>query len=171
MSKFLSTSIIFLWIFLSSGCSTMPNQKNQIEAAHINIKLGMLYLEQGRVAIAKGKLLLAQKEAPQDAAVHDALGYFFSHTGELNAAKKHYLYAIKLSDEKGKFWHNYGKFLYQQGYYQQALGYFLRAARDINYLYVGEAYVDASKAAGKLQQDGLAGQYHAEAIAHGGKNG
>src|SRR3972149_9192130 len=167
LTKLPSITVVSLLIFLSSSCSTSPSQKNQIEAAHINVKLGLLYLQQNQVEIAKSKLLLACKQAPRDAEVHDALGYFFSHTGELNAATKQYLYAIKLADEKGVFWHNYGKFLYQQGYYQRALEYFLRAARDFNYLYVGDAYADASKAAGKLRQDNLAKKYHTEGGVHG----
>lgn len=161
----------FLLIFCASlifltGCSLIPNQKYNIEAANINAKLGVAYLEQNKIELAKNKLLIAFKQAPYNAKVCAALGYFFAHTGEPVLAEKYYLYAIKYADEKGEVWHNYGLFLYQQDHFQEALKYFLLAAKDINYLYVAKAYADASVAALKLKQNNLAQQYRREALLH-----
>lgn len=154
-------SLIFL-----IGCSLTPSQKYNIEAANINAKLGLAYLEQNKIEQAKNKLLIAFKQAPHDAKVHAALGYFFAHTGEPVLAEWYYLYAIKHADEKGSVWHDYGLFLYQQNRFQEALKYFLLAAKDISYLRVAKAYADASAAALKLEQNNLAQQYLREAFLH-----
>lgn len=166
MANFLFFILFSCWLFLSVGCSSIADEKNRVDVAHINVKLSLLYLRQGYVANAKSKILLAWKQAPRDAEVHDAIGYFFSNTGESKIADEHYLYAIKLAKEKGRFWHNYGKFLYRQGLNQQALTYFLRAANDLNYLYVSEAYVDASFAAKKINRNDLVEKYHEAAVSH-----
>jgi type IV pilus assembly protein PilF len=154
-------SLIFL-----TGCSLTTNQKYNVEAASINAKLGVAYLEQDKIEQAKNKLLIAFKQAPHDAKVHAALGYFFAHTGEPVLAEGYYLYAIKHADEKGAVWHDYGLFLYQQNRFQEAVKYFLLAAKDINYLYVAKAYADASAVALKLEQNNLAQQYRREALLH-----
>ena len=155
----------FIISILLTGCSA--KQKYNIEAANINARLGLAYLQQNKIELAKSKLLIAKKQAPYDAKVQEALGYFFSHTGEPVLAEKNYLCAIKYSHEKGAAWHNYGLFLYEQKRYEESLSYFLLAAKDVNYLFVAKAYADASFAAIKLKQYDLAGQYRKDAILHG----
>lgn len=151
---------IFISLFFLAGCGLTVDQKYyNVAAANINARLGIAYLQQNKIEIAKRKLLLAQKQAPYAAKVHAALGYFFAHTGEPVFAEKHYLYAIKCSHEKGGVWHDYGIFLSQQKRYREALRYFLLAARDVDYLFVAKAYVDASNAALQLKQKNLAQQY------------
>lgn len=160
--------VIFLWVLLLASCSSITvNESNKNSLAEINLKLGLLYLEQGQIPLAKSKLFLASKHSPNDPKTQDALGYFFAHTGELNVAAKYYQHAIKWAREKGLFWHNYGKFFYQQKKYTQALTYFLLAAKDIKYLYTAWAYYDASKTAFKLQKKDLADHYYREAMLHG----
>jgi len=152
-------------LFLA-GCNLNLNSKHNPEAANINAKLGIAYLQQNRAAIAKSKLLLAIKQAPYNAQVHNAIGYFFAHTGEPILAEKHYLYALKYAKEKAFIWQNYGSFLYQQNRYQEALEQFLLAAHDTNYVFEAKAYACASNAASKLKKHDLAKQYHQDALLH-----
>lgn len=159
----LTFSIILVFL---AGCNLTVNQKHNIEAASINAQLGLAYLQQNNIELAKNKLLTAYKQAPTDAKVNEALGYFFGVTGEPVFAEKYYLCAIKYAAEKGSVWHGYGIFLYQQNHYREALKYFLLAAHDMNYLSVAKAYANASDAALKLKQNNLAWQYRKEAIAH-----
>ena len=158
--------IVFASLVFLTGCSLSANQKYNIEAANINAQLGLAYLQQNNIGLAKSKLLTAHKQAPVDARVNAALGCFFGITGEPVLAEKYYLYAIKHAAEKGSIWHNYGLFLYQQNRYRAALKYFLLAARDINYLFVAKAYADASYAALQLKQNNLAQQYRKDAVMH-----
>ncbi|CAL7963247.1 type IV pilus assembly protein PilF [Gammaproteobacteria bacterium] len=158
--------IVFTSLFFLIGCSLTANQKYNTEAANINAKLGLAYLQQNNIELAKNKLLIAYEQAPIDAKVNEALGYFFCVTGEPVLAEKYYLYAIKRGTEKGSVWHNYGLFLYRQNRYREALKYFLLAAKDINYLFVAKAYADASDAALKLGQNNLAQQYRKDAVMH-----
>ncbi len=158
--------IVFTGLFFLTGCSLTASQKYNIEAANINAKLGLAYLQQNNIELAKIKLSTAYEQAPVDAKVNEALGYFFSITGEPILAEKYYLYAIKQTAKKGSIWHNYGLFLYQQNRYREALKHFLLAAKDISYLSVAKAYADASGAALKLGQNNLAQQYCKSAVMH-----
>ena len=169
MLKFLLISVFILTNLFLAACSNITNKKKQIEAAHINTSLGLLYLEQGYPKIAQEKLLVAYKKAPYDPEVCNALGYFFSHMGESSVANRYYLFAIKFAKEKSWFWHSYGRFLFQQGYYKEALNCFLLVAKDLDYLYVAEAYADASRATFKLDRKDLAKKYHNMAIIRGFK--
>lgn len=159
-----SLVILLICLVILTGCSLRIEQKYNIAAANVNAKLGLAYLQQNKIALAKNKLLTAYKQAPNDARVHDALGCFFAHTGEPALAEENYLYAIKHADEKGAIWHNYGIFLYQQHRYLAALKYFLLAAKDTNYLFIAKAYANASDAALKLKQHNLARQCRKKAI-------
>lgn len=158
--------IVFSSLFLLFGCNLTTNQKYNVEAANINAELGLAYLQQNKIELAKTKLLTALKQAPYDAKANTALGDFFAHTGEPAMAEKYYLYAVKYAHEKDACWHSYGAFLYRQNRYTEALKYFLLAAKDVNYLFVAKAYADASDTALKLKQDNLAKQYRKDAILH-----
>lgn len=158
--------IITFGMFFLVGCSSTVKQKKDIDIAHINAELGLAYLRNGQIEIAKYKLLVAFNRVPHDAKILDALGYFFAHTGEPYLAEQYYLQAMQYAQVVGDAWYNYGVFLYHQKRYQEALKYFLLATKDINYLFVAQAYVDASNVAAKLKKDELAKRCHQEALAH-----
>jgi type IV pilus assembly protein PilF len=135
------------------------------QAANYNLKLGLAYLEQGEVILAKSKLLLALKEAPNDALACDAMAYFLEKTGESGQAQAYYLQALHLADANfiGAAENNYGTYLYRQKHYQEALRYFLKAAAEPRYLNIGVAYKNAGKAALALSDTELAQLYFKKA--------
>jgi type IV pilus assembly protein PilF len=112
-------------------------------SAHINVQLGLGYLQKGQTARAKKKLLLALQQAPRIAEVHDAMAYFLAATGEKNEADKYYRRAIQLAPGKGASLNNYGAFLCREGKYKQADRYFRLAIKDKFYVNLADAYENA----------------------------
>lgn len=127
-------------LFLLQGCvSPGPNRI----AADDNVKLGLAYLQEGNMPIAKEKLLMAADQAPGWAVAKDALGYFFESTGDKKEAEKYYLQAIALSPHDGASLNNYGVFLCRDHRPVEAEKMFLRAAAIPDYLHTAEAYENA----------------------------
>lgn len=149
----------------TSAPSTVNTKKSVNFAAENNIKLGLAYLEQGKIPQAKEKLLNALKQAPQNYLSYDAMGYFLEKTGEAKAAEQYYLKAMQLAPHNGAAYNNYGTYLYRQKRYQDAIHYFTLAVKEPNYLHTADAYENAGLAALKIPDKKLAKMYFEKAIA------
>ncbi|MCL5260885.1 MAG: hypothetical protein M1561_04305 [Gammaproteobacteria bacterium] len=126
--------IIFLLnIIFISACSFDAPKNNLLAASRINSELGILYLKQGKIELAKNKLLHALDEAPHDYASNVAFAYFLEVSGDHKNAEKYYLSAISNANEKGAAWNSYGIFLYRAHRYKEAQHYFYLAATDLTY--------------------------------------
>lgn len=145
------------------ACSTIS--ENNKTAADYNAQLGLMYLEQGNINLAKSKLLLALKQSPDEPLILDAMAYFLECTGEIKSAENYYLYAIKRAPKNGAVQNNYGTFLCRQKRYQESLGRFLLAVKDSNYLNTAHAYENASQCAAKIPNKKLAKEYMQKALA------
>src|SRR5262245_31527507 len=104
----LKTFLFLIFILNLMGCASLKDESNSPTAARIHSQLALAYLEQQDVVHAKQKMLLAQKEAPKDAAVWSMTGYFFEKTGQMQAAQKAYLQSIYLAKHPGAARNNYG---------------------------------------------------------------
>lgn len=138
-------AIFFLATFLW-GCATnnpenieadqdKANYKQRmLEAAQINVQLGLGYLQQGQVPRAKQKLLLAMQQNPKSATVLDAMAYFWEVTGNNTLADQYYQQAITLEPKSGRALNNYGAYLCRVKQYDLAEKYLLAAANEPNYI-------------------------------------
>jgi type IV pilus assembly protein PilF len=167
----MKTKIIFLFVLLLFlySCASTENISDK-NSAMINTKLGLAYFEEGKIKTAKEKLLLANQRDPRNFLTLDALGYFYQKTGNSKLAENYYLSAIKNADGDGAALNNYGNFLYQEKRYQEALAYFLKAAKTLSYLNVSLAYQNAGFAAKALGENDLAKQYFSLAVLNDPKN-
>jgi type IV pilus assembly protein PilF len=146
---FIITYILFL-----TSCALQPDADfeaidNRSAAAEINLKLALAYLNRQETALAKEKLLVAQKQDHDNPLVWYVTGYFLEKTDTANAAQQAYLHAIKLSPHNGAAHNDYGAFLCRQKRYDEAVRQFLLATKDPDYLYVNAAYHNASLCAAK----------------------
>ena len=157
--------ILILFILLSClmGCASNVTPQNQ-HAASYNIDLGLGYLQEGDLARAKHKLLLAEQQAPRNPAVQDAMAYFLERTGEPQRAAEYYQRAIQLAPKSGKVQNNYGTFLCRQGQYQAAISHFKLALQDPSYLYPAQVYENAGKCALKIPDKNLARAFFQQAL-------
>lgn len=134
--------IYSILILILAGCATSSVSPNT-QAANYNVELGLGYLQEGDLIRAKHKLLLAEQQAPNNPAVHDAMAYFFERVGETSKAECYYQKAVQLMPRSGATQNNYGTFLCRQKRYQQALLHFQLAIADPSYLYSAQVYENA----------------------------
>lgn len=140
----------FLFILLTialTACSTVTNrdgdEDKKMLAANANIQLGMNYLQDQKVDLAKQKLLTALQLTPDYPAAWYTMAYFLEVTGNPQKANDYYLKAIDLAPKSGDTLNNYGTFLCHTGKAKDSIDYFLAAAKDPNYLETGAAYENA----------------------------
>lgn len=157
--------ILILTIFIL-GCTSQQFLASQNASANFNLQLAMLYLQQSNVTMAKSKLLLAQQQMPNSAALMDAFGYFYETTGEADFANHYYEQAIKLAPHSGATQNNFGTFLCRQKKYDQAIQHFILAANDPNYLHTAQAYENASRCALRIPNRQLAEYFLQKARVH-----
>jgi type IV pilus assembly protein PilF len=155
---------LFLLIFFLSltGCNITPN--NNLNAAHLNARLGIMYCDNHQYALAKEKLLLALKLTPNDPLVIDSFAYFLFRTHNKNLANKFYLKALTLAPNQGATHNNYAIFLCHQKLYRKAIHHFMIAAHNIYYLNSSQAHQNAllcyKKITNKKLKIELEAKYH-----------
>ncbi|GAC27909.1 type IV pilus biogenesis/stability protein PilW [Brumicola pallidula] len=138
---------ILLCAFLG-GCVTEPRDPAFAGAAGINkeaaaknrVSLGLTYLSNGNFSQAKANLDKALNFAPKSADAHFAMAYYYQQVDELSLAEEYYLQALKFAPENPNIINSYGAFLCEQGRYEKAKSYFLKAATSKSYVSVAETY-------------------------------
>lgn len=125
--------VLYLCILLLCGCAPSL-QYNHQAAAQLNMQLGLGYLQEGQLVRAKEKLLLAGQQAPHDAEVNVALGYYFLQIHDFKMASKYYQSALALEPDDPRVQNNYAVFLCRIGHKQAARSYFKLAASNGKYI-------------------------------------
>ena len=150
--------ILLASVLFIQACSSVDHQP-------VNVNLGLAYLQENKLELAKYRLLLALEQAPRDEFTQDAFAYYLEKTGEFTQAEQHYLLAIRFARHSGAAKNNYGTFLCRSAKYQQAISYFLEAGQDIYYLNTANAYENAGLCALKIPDRPQAKTYFLKAIA------
>ena len=128
--------------------------------------MGIAYLEQNDVSRAKRKLLLALKQDPSIPEPWYSMAYFMETMGNTEQANNYYQKAIKVSRGRGDAENNYGTFLCRAGKYKEAVGHFILATKDPEYLTPADAYENAGLCASKIAGDTHAIDYFNRALTH-----
>lgn len=110
------------------------------EAAKTRVSLGLTYLQNGNFAQAKFNLDKALEFAPRDGQAHFAMAFYYQQVEEFERAEESYEQALSFSNNDPDVLNSYGAFLCQQGNYDKAKGYFLRAVDNRNYVSSAETY-------------------------------
>lgn len=164
MNYLIVISFIVVTLLLNACGSSLFLENN--EAARANAKLASAYIEHGKYAEAKAKLLLATQQASHEAFVWNAWAYYADATQDSEAVFLYYQRALRLQPRWGILHNNYGVFLCRQGRYSLALEEFKRALSDPNYLHPEQAYRNAALCAARQGNLGLAKGYEAKARAY-----
>ncbi len=133
---------------LLSACVTEPRDPDFAGADAINtdaaaknrVSLGLTYLSNGNFSQAKANLDKALNFAPKSADAHFAMAYYYQQVDELELTEEYYLKALKLAPEDPNIINSYGAFLCEQGQYEKAKSYFLRAVSSKSYVSTAETY-------------------------------
>ncbi|MGP8034952.1 MAG: type IV pilus biogenesis/stability protein PilW [Steroidobacteraceae bacterium] len=127
----------------ASNSSQPLHMSNQREAAADNVQLGIQYLNEGELAVAKIKLDRALDEDPNNANVHSARAMMFERMHEPTKADAEFRTALHLAPHDPDVVNNYAVYLCQNGRTDEGVKRFLEAAHNALYRTPQAAYTNA----------------------------
>ena len=132
-----------LTLLLLAACAT-PQHPNKIrDAAAYNVQLGIAYLHQGDIALAKDKLDRALAEAPNSADVHSARAMLFARMHDPDKADAEFRTSLRLAPHDPDVVNNYAVYLCQNGRTDEGVRRFEEAAHNALYRTPWAAYTNA----------------------------
>ena len=127
-----------------AGCASQKRAREKKEdASTYNTQLGIAYLRQGDVPLAKEKLDRALKENPDNPEVHSARAMLFDRMGETKLADSEYQTALHLAPNDPDVSNNYAVYLCQMGRTDDGVRRFEAVARNALYRTPWVAYTNA----------------------------
>jgi type IV pilus assembly protein PilF len=128
---------------LAACSSTSNNAKKKGDASNYNMQLGMAYLNQGELALAKEKLDRAVAENPGDPNVHSAMAMLQDRLGHPELADREFKAALSLGPRSPDVLNNYAVYLCRTGRTDEGVKSFEEAAHNALYRTPEAAYTNA----------------------------
>jgi type IV pilus assembly protein PilF len=130
-----------------AGCASQPSpnnrQKHLEDAATANTQLGIAYLSQGDIPLAKEKLDRALMENPNNPQLHSARAMLFDRMGDTKEADREFKTALSLDAHNPDLSNNYAVYLCQVGRTDEGVRRFEEVARNALYRTPWVAYTNA----------------------------
>ena len=136
-------TLLLLLVATPSVAYETPQGNTAADAARINARLGIEYMKQGQVAIAREKIDKALQQNPRDPGVQMSAGLLYEQLREPKVAERHYRQALKLEPDNPEAQNALGAFLCRNGQAKQGEEVFLEAARNPLYRTPEVAYTNA----------------------------
>lgn len=138
LGKMAPAIFLAVTIMTSSGCVTSVNGGSQFDkqrATEANVKLGMAYLKKKDRENALRAFDTALKLDKNSAEAHQGMALIHQQNGEPDRAEKSFKKAMdaRADFSKAGVYMSYGRFLYSQKRFGEALKYFTLASDDIAY--------------------------------------
>lgn len=133
-------------LVLVQACVTTTTGKNpkhsKQHAVEANVKLGMAYLQKGDRENALRAFNSAIEQDKKSAEAHQGMALIHQRNGESERAEKSFKKALKgrADFSKSSVRISYGRFLYSQERYKEALEFFETSAEDITYVGRAKAF-------------------------------
>ncbi|HXZ58900.1 MAG TPA: type IV pilus biogenesis/stability protein PilW [Steroidobacteraceae bacterium] len=141
------TAVAALAAAMLTACVTKSSQPlhmaNQQEAAAANTQLGIQYMNQGDLNLAKTKLDRALEQDPSNPAVHSARAMMFTRMNQPAKADEEFRTALRLAPHDPEVINNYAVYLCQNGRTDEGVKRFLEAAHNALYRTPQAAYTNA----------------------------
>ena len=128
---------------LFAACVTAEHPSKARDAAAYNVQLGIAYLHQGDVALAKDKLDRALAEDPGSADVHSARAMLFERMHNPATADAEFRTSLRLAPHDPQVVNNYAVYLCQNGRTEEGVRRFEEAAHNALYRTPEAAYTNA----------------------------
>lgn len=152
------SSAAALLMLITACAGSQPREagehaKSLNDAASINTQLGLAYLQQGNVELARDKLERALSQNPKDAGVHTAVALLYDRLGDDAKSETHFRTAMRLQPKDPTVQNYYGVFLCKQGRYSDGDKMLVKAASSPLYQTPEVAWSNAgvcSRSAGHL---------------------
>jgi type IV pilus assembly protein PilF len=160
------------WVLLSAitalalaACGTNAQRATkQRDAARYNAQLGIAYLHQGDLPLAKEKLDRALQENPDDPSVHSARALLFDRLGNPAKADAEFRTALRLAPRDPDVLNNYAVYLCQTGRTDEGVRRFEEAAHNALYRTPEAAYTNAGVCLRAAKRDEDAARNFKEAL-------
>ncbi len=133
--------LVFALVALLAGCAGSPERViDKQQVAETNLRLGVGYLQQGRIDAALEKMQKALAAKPDYARAHSAIALVYQRLGKYAEAEHHFEEALELQPDDAATHNNFGVFLCQQRRFDAAEKHFLKAIESPNYKTPAQAY-------------------------------
>ena len=121
-------------VLLATGCASDSNRsKKKNDASNYNMQLGISYLNQGELQLAKEKLDRAKAENPNDPNVHSAMAMLEDRLGHPDKADAEFKAALSEAHDSPDIQNNYAVYLCRTGRTDEGVKYFEMAAHNALY--------------------------------------
>jgi type IV pilus assembly protein PilF len=147
----LTAGVLLVLLAACSGPQQHPN-KNR-DAAAYNVQLGIAYMNQGELGLAKDKLDRALKQYPNNADVHSARAMLFNRMGDSSKADAEFRTALLLAPNDPNVVNNYAVYLCQRGRVDDGVKHFQEAAHNPLYRTPEAAYTNAGVCLRQAKRD------------------
>lgn len=121
------------------ACASPQQKEEDLRIAQSNVRLGIGYLEQGKINIALEKMQKALKADPDYVQAHSGIALIYQQMGEYDKARDHYERALELDPDSGAIQNNYATLLCKIGKPREAEKHFLKAINSRGYRTPAEA--------------------------------
>lgn len=144
MVRVTSVLLVSAMVLTLAGCaSSSTRDKKKGDASNYNMQLGMAYLNQGDLGLAKEKLDRAVAENPGDPNVHSAMAMLQDRLGHPDQADKEFKTALSLGPRSPDVLNNYAVMLCRTGRVDDGVKAFEEAAHNALYRTPEAAYTNA----------------------------
>ena len=147
-----------LVVLAVSGCAgeRSKNEKRRDDASNYNTQLGIDYMNQGDIPLAKEKLDRALKENPDNAKVHTARAMLFDRMHLPSQAESEFQTALHLAPQDPDVSNNYAVYLCEIGKDEQGVKRFEAVANNALYRTPWVAYTNAGVCSHAAKHDDVA---------------
>lgn len=139
----LKLTLVALAALSLAACTSARQDRKDKDAANYNTQLGIEYMRQGDLALAKDKLDRALNEDPDSATVHSARAMLFERMGERDKADSEFRSALRLDPHDPQTVNKYAVYLCSGGRTDEGVKRFLEAAHNPLYRTPEVAYSNA----------------------------
>jgi type IV pilus assembly protein PilF len=125
-------------VVMLAGCVTVMDSRftkkvDNDKAVETYVALGVGYLRNGNMPLARKKIERALEIAPDSASAHSAMATYWIERNEMNLAEKEFKIALDLDDEHSPTNYHYGRFLFAIRNDDKGCKYIKRSAEDVDY--------------------------------------
>lgn len=135
--------IAIVTLGLSACVPVSPESQQDHNQADVHYKLAMAHLQGDNPTLALKELLIAVEQDPANSSIQVALAQTYQRKKAYPQAEKHYLKALKLSDNDPRYQNNLASLYLDLGEWDKAIDYFDKAS--MNLLFVNAHVAVAGK--------------------------
>jgi len=134
----LNKIVLLSFALIVSGCVTVTDSRfskkvDNEKAVENYVALGVAYIQDGNMPLARKKIERALEIAPESPAAHSAMATYWIERGEHDLAESEFKTALDYDADHSPTNYHYGRFLFVVRKVEKGCEYIKRAAADVDY--------------------------------------